>query len=95
MLQDFLHLLEARILRWPAMAGMLRPLVATLAETAVRVLLGAVSLAATRLGCFRVQSSDLKKPIGQRSAAPCMYRTEAGPLNAAANRQLRVSPPPA
>lgn len=48
-LQDFLHLLEARILRWPAMAGMLRPLVATLAETAAGVLLGAISLAATRL----------------------------------------------
>jgi len=41
--------LEARILRWPAMAGMLRLLVATLAETAVGVLLGAISLAATRL----------------------------------------------
>lgn len=48
-LQDFLHLLEARVLRWPAMAGMLRPLVLTLAETAVGVLLGAVSLAAARL----------------------------------------------
>jgi hypothetical protein len=47
-LQGFLNLLEARILSWPAMVGMLRPLVATLAETAEGVLFGAISLAATR-----------------------------------------------
>jgi hypothetical protein len=48
-LPGYIHLLEERLLRGPAAAGVLLPLVATLAETAVGVLVGAVSLSATRL----------------------------------------------
>ena len=48
-LSGCIHLLVARLLRVPATAGVLLPLVATLAETAIGVLAGAVSLSVARL----------------------------------------------
>jgi hypothetical protein len=92
-LQDFLNLLEARILSWPAHGRHASAAGRYAGGNSRRGAFRSNFTGGNKAGGFRVQSSGLKKPIGQHSAAPCRYRTEAGPLNAAANRHLRVTPP--